>query len=225
MQKIKSIKNTKLQAKKSLQKFAAMQKTQPDISEFLTTCQAAKLLSLSTATIQKLVNNSSLQAWKTPGGHRRIYLSSLLSYQASNNSGQKTVMQSNKFYEVFFVLESPKLVKQLTNEINLLQLPLKASFLGSLTQATPKLINQKHGLLITELNSSRAQQERDLKILQDFMALRQTPFHALVLTNETNLPSAMRPKLKVGNIQVVNVEASSLWIAAYLTGFVARPQN
>jgi hypothetical protein len=225
MQKIKSIKNTKLQAKKSLQKFAAMQKTQPDISEFLTTCQAAKLLSLSTATIQKLVNNHSLQAWKTPGGHRRIYLSSLLSYQASNNSGQKTVMQSNKFYEVFFVLESPKLVKQLTNEINLLQLPLKASFLGSLTQATLKLINQKHGLLITELNSSRAQQERDLKILQDFMALRQTPFHALVLTNETNLPSAMRPKLKVGNIQVVNVEASSLWIAAYLTGFVARPQN
>jgi len=203
----------------------ATQKIDPNISEFLTSSQAAKLLSLSTATIQMLVNNHSLHAWKTPGGHRRIYLSSLLSYQAFNNSGQKTVLQSNKLYQVFFVLESPKLVTQLNNEVNLRQLPLKASFFWSLTKATLELINQKRGLLIIEMTSPMAQQKKNLRTLQYFMELRPTDFHALVLTNETNLLSAMRPKLKVSNIQVVNFESSLLWIAAYLTGFVARAHN
>jgi excisionase family DNA binding protein len=42
--------------------------------EFLTSSQAAKRLGLSMATIQKLVDNHVLQAWKTFGGHRRISL-------------------------------------------------------------------------------------------------------------------------------------------------------
>jgi len=210
---------------KMIQIFSATEKKEPVISEFLTSTQAAKLLCLSTGTIQLLVNNHSLQAWKTPGGHRRIYLSSLLSYQAFNNSGQKKIMQSNKLFQVFFVLESPKLITQLTNEISKQKMPLEASFFGSLTEAILELINQKHGLLIIEMVSPSMQQKKNMKILQNFMELRQPPFHALVLTNVTNLPLAMRPKLLVGNMQVVNVELSPLWIAAYLTGFVARLHN
>jgi len=207
---------------KMIQIFSAKEKKEPVISEFLTSTQAAKFLRISPGTIKLMVNNSSLQAWKTPGGHHRIYLSSLLSYQAFNKSGQKKIIQPNKLCKVFFVLESPKLVTQLKNEISEQKMPLEVSFFGSLTEAILELINQKHGLLIIEMISPSVEQKKNMKILQNFMDLRQPPFHVLVLTNVTNLPLAMRPKLLLGNMQVVNVEMSPLWIAAYLTGFVAR---
>ncbi len=39
---------------------------------FYTTHQAAKLLAVSLKTVQLWVESGVLQAWKTPGGHRRI---------------------------------------------------------------------------------------------------------------------------------------------------------
>jgi len=45
--------------------------------EFVTTSQAAKLLGVALRTIQLWVENGSLSAWKTLGGHRRISKESL----------------------------------------------------------------------------------------------------------------------------------------------------
>ncbi len=45
----------------------------PETSDILTTQQAARLLGLSTTTVQKMVANGELDAWVTSGGHRRIY--------------------------------------------------------------------------------------------------------------------------------------------------------
>ena len=41
--------------------------------DVLTTQQAARLLGLSTTSVQKMVINGELDAWITPGGHRRIF--------------------------------------------------------------------------------------------------------------------------------------------------------
>nr|MDH4482759.1 helix-turn-helix domain-containing protein [Rhodoferax sp.] len=49
----------------------------PDSSDILTTQQAARLLGLSTTTVQKMVANGELDAWVTSGGHRRIYRSAV----------------------------------------------------------------------------------------------------------------------------------------------------
>jgi excisionase family DNA binding protein len=45
----------------------------PETSDILTTQQAARMLGLSTTTVQKMVANGELDAWVTSGGHRRIY--------------------------------------------------------------------------------------------------------------------------------------------------------
>lgn len=45
--------------------------------EVLTTKQAAELLDLSITSVQKMVINGELEAWTTPGGHRRIYRASV----------------------------------------------------------------------------------------------------------------------------------------------------
>ena len=49
------------------------------------TSYAAKLLRVSVGTVQNLVESSSLKAWKTQGGHRRISLQSIQEYQATHH--------------------------------------------------------------------------------------------------------------------------------------------
>ena len=55
--------------------------------DVLTTQQAAKLLGLSTTSVQKMVINGELDAWITPGGHRRIFRSSVEQLLNSRNVG------------------------------------------------------------------------------------------------------------------------------------------
>jgi excisionase family DNA binding protein len=46
-------------------------------SEFLSTRQAAQRLGVSLGTVQNMVENGALEAWKTTGGHRRIPVASV----------------------------------------------------------------------------------------------------------------------------------------------------
>lgn len=46
-------------------------------TEFLSTRQAAQRLGVSLGTVQNMVENGALEAWKTTGGHRRIPVSSV----------------------------------------------------------------------------------------------------------------------------------------------------
>ncbi|MBM0108551.1 excisionase family DNA-binding protein [Steroidobacter sp. S1-65] len=48
--------------------------------QVLTTAEAAKLLGVSVRTAQLLIENGPLKSWKTPGGHRRVYLQDVLAY-------------------------------------------------------------------------------------------------------------------------------------------------
>lgn len=56
----------------------------PPGKEFLSTREAAKMLGLAVGTVQKMVDNGTLQAWATAGGHRRIHAGSVHSLLASN---------------------------------------------------------------------------------------------------------------------------------------------
>jgi excisionase family DNA binding protein len=49
----------------------------PQSSDVLTTQQAARILGLSTTSVQKMVISGELEAWITPGGHRRIFRSAI----------------------------------------------------------------------------------------------------------------------------------------------------
>lgn len=53
--------------------------------DILTTSQAANLLGISVRTAQLLIEGGSLISWKTPGGHRRVYRSDVLSFRARRN--------------------------------------------------------------------------------------------------------------------------------------------
>src|SRR5215470_17589614 len=61
---------------------------QPD--PFLSTREAAKLLDVSVKTAQLWAESGILQAWKTPGGHRRITRESIDALVAQRTSVLKT---------------------------------------------------------------------------------------------------------------------------------------
>jgi len=192
------------------------------IAEYVTSSQAAKRLGLSMATIQKLVDNNVLQAWKTFGGHRRIALQSVMQYQKLNNSQNVTRVPNDRRAKVMLVIESPALTAQLQSDIGGWQLPLQAAFQESLTEALLELLNDKHDLLVIQMSGLRKQQEKILEILEKFMSSRHTVAHTLILTQEHDLlPSTPSGAMPV-SIQVLTEDLSPLWLSAYLSGFTAQ---
>jgi excisionase family DNA binding protein len=55
------------------------------IKDILTTSEMAKLLGVSVRTAQLLVEGGTLNSWKTPGGHRRVYRSDVLNMMAQQS--------------------------------------------------------------------------------------------------------------------------------------------
>jgi excisionase family DNA binding protein len=53
-------------------------------TDFCTTREAARILGISVRTAQLWVENGTLEAWKTEGGHRRISLASVHRLQQRN---------------------------------------------------------------------------------------------------------------------------------------------
>lgn len=51
----------------------------------VTTSEAAKLLGISVRTAQLLIEGGSLNSWKTPGGHRRVYRADVMALIAKNH--------------------------------------------------------------------------------------------------------------------------------------------
>ncbi|QSI77964.1 MULTISPECIES: response regulator [Niveibacterium] len=55
--------------------------------EYCSTSEAAQMLGVSLGTVQQMVENGLLEAWKTAGGHRRIRIGSVEDYLRRRSSG------------------------------------------------------------------------------------------------------------------------------------------
>lgn len=58
----------------------------PSNNALLTTVDAARVLGLAVRSVQLMVDRGELDAWKTPGGHRRISLASVQRWQAQRGA-------------------------------------------------------------------------------------------------------------------------------------------
>lgn len=78
-----------------------------DNENVLSTRQAAELLNVSLRTIQLWVETGALTAWKTPGGHRKVSLSSverlLKSRKSVINSSSQNVKTNNRDFSILIV--------------------------------------------------------------------------------------------------------------------------
>ena len=133
--------------------------------KFLSTKQTALLLGVSVSTVQNLVEQGLLRAWKTAGGHRRIYEESIDSFRQSfgyenNLMGPEEPMQSQVERstarpvkaEVLIIEDDPFMhqvyMKALTNYDDVINVHVCEDGLSGLMH----IGTQKPDLLILDLN-------------------------------------------------------------------------
>lgn len=128
--------------------------TAPDFSsdDFCGTSYAARLLGLSVATVQSLVEKGEIEAWKTMGGHRRIALQSIQRY-LEKNSRQRLVTQSDPQNRLRVLLvEDDNPTRELYQlEFESWKLPVDCTWMSSAVEALMDIASMRPDLLITDL--------------------------------------------------------------------------
>ena len=111
-------------------------------SNYYTTIEVAKMLGMAVRSVQLMVDRGDLQAWKTPGGHRRISRESLERWLQGSRSGVRAEAAGRQEGEVGAGRESSRrlrmgqrpprllLIEDSTHFQNLVALLLKQKFPG-----------------------------------------------------------------------------------------------
>jgi excisionase family DNA binding protein len=75
-------------------KISRVSRTNP-VPDTCSTTEAAQRLGMAVRSVQLMVDRGELQAWKTPGGHRRILRSSLDAWLAARSAPAATALPSS----------------------------------------------------------------------------------------------------------------------------------
>src|SRR5262245_50423966 len=94
-------------------------------SEFCSTRDAAERLGVSIKTAQSWVETGVLQAWKTPGGHRRIHRDSVDALLRERAKTPRTAAQSRQGFTILAVDDDPQMLKLYELNIGYWGLPVR----------------------------------------------------------------------------------------------------
>ncbi len=89
-----------------------------------TTRTAARQLGVSLRTVQLWVDSGILQAWKTPGGHRRVTISSVKKLLQQGTSQQVQHSSQDQSFVVLLIEDDADLLRFYEQTINSWELPL-----------------------------------------------------------------------------------------------------
>jgi excisionase family DNA binding protein len=78
-------------------------------TEYLSTRQAAIRLGVSLGTVQNMVENGVLEAWKTAGGHRRIPVASVEAMLSKRRAQTPSSQESSTHLDVMIAEDDPTL--------------------------------------------------------------------------------------------------------------------
>ena len=121
--------------------------------DYCGTSYAAKLLGLSVATVQSLVEKGEIEAWKTLGGHRRIALQSINAYLAKNSPQLSRVDTDPKSRLRVLMVEDDEDTRELYRcQFEEWDLPVDCTWMPSALEAMMDIASMRPDLLITDLS-------------------------------------------------------------------------
>lgn len=121
--------------------------------DYCGTSYAAKLLGLSVATVQSLVEKGEIDAWKTLGGHRRIALQSINAYLAKHSLQVLRVDTHPKHRLRVLVVEDDEATRELYRcQFEEWDLPVDCTCMPSALEALMDIASMRPDLLITDLS-------------------------------------------------------------------------
>ena len=136
-------------------------------SDYCGTSYAAKLLGLSVATVQSLVEKGEIEAWKTLGGHRRIALQSINAYLAKHSPQLSRVDINPKHRLRVLIVEDDEITRELYRaHFEAWDLPVDCTWMPSALEALMDIASMRPDLLITDLSMPGVDGIEMLKALQ-----------------------------------------------------------
>jgi len=126
------------------------------MTDVCTTQKAALILGISITSVQQLVEAGTLQAWKTPGGHRRIPLAALHAYkvsQATNADVSETrmPMPAKKKISILIVEDSQMQNELYKNRISSWDLSATLTFCENGFQALVEVARSGPDVLLADI--------------------------------------------------------------------------
>ncbi|WP_341677809.1 response regulator [Niveibacterium sp. SC-1] len=117
--------------------------------EYCSTSEAAQMLGVSLGTVQQMVENGLLEAWKTAGGHRRIRIGSVEDYLRRRTSGPNT--HSVGPLRVLVAEDDHILQRLYTHTFDTWQLPIEVRLVESGFDGLLEIGRAQPDLLISDL--------------------------------------------------------------------------
>lgn len=136
-------------------------------SDYCGTSYAAKLLGLSVATVQSLVEKGEIEAWKTLGGHRRIALQSINAYLARYSPQLSRVDTNPKHRLRVLIVEDDEATRELYRAyFEEWDMPVDCTWMPSALEAMMDIASMRPDLLITDLSMPGVDGIEMLKVLK-----------------------------------------------------------
>ncbi|MDP5460392.1 response regulator [Alishewanella sp. SMS8] len=183
-------------------------------NQYCSTTQAAKLLGISVGTVQQLVENGTLQAWKTAGGHRRILLTSVetLLYTKDTETQVNTI-PNQKPLSLYIVEDDPLLLKSYQKLIEKTQLPVICEPFDNGLDAMLKIGSNFPDVLFLDLEVPFIDGFEMLKRLQKISVNKSK--HILVITGLTD-SEILVSNAQQHNITLLKKPVNPAFIEGYL---------
>jgi len=187
--------------------------------DYCGTSYAARLLGLSVATIQSLVEKGEIEAWKTLGGHRRIALRSLNTYLAKNSPQLLKADADPKSRLRVLLVEDDEQTRELYRfQFEEWDLPVDCTWMPSALEALMDIASMRPDLLITDLSMPGVDGMEMLKALQRNHNLAQ--MQILVISGLAPDAIAARGGLPQ-NAHLLSKPINFDWLQGYMTALVA----
>jgi len=118
--------------------------------EFCSTREAAQMLGVAVATVQSMVENGALEAWKTQGGHRRIRVESVERFLQRNARKHPAGPAADQI-AVLVAEDNPSLQELYRQTLESWDLPLSMAVVGDGFDALVHLGRHQPDMLIVDL--------------------------------------------------------------------------
>lgn len=188
--------------------------------EYLGTTEVARILGLSVATVQSLVERGEIEAWKTQGGHRRILRRSVEEYQQRSNPAAAGGAPERRDRLQVLVVEDDEATRELYRELfEQWGMPVDLIVLDSAFEAMLDIANIHPHLLITDLNMPGVDGIEMLKVLKRSQQLAN--LHVLVASGLPDAAIAERGGVPEGAM-VLRKPLNFDWLQGYVSALLAN---
>lgn len=187
--------------------------------DYCGTSYAARLLGLSVATVQSLVEKGEIEAWKTLGGHRRISLVALNAYRAKNSPQLTRTDADPKLRLKVLLVEDDDNTRELYRcQFEDWNLPVDCTWMPSALEALMDIASMRPDLLITDLSMPGVDGIEMLKALKRNQQL--ADMHIVVISGLPLEAIEARGGLPQ-HAQLLQKPVNFDWLQGYLTALVS----